>query len=117
MIGDQVIIREDRTSDTTSVLAKQGHVRQIRDYVHIQERRVFRPYYGKKGLKRRLGELSERMSSFLAKLVNEEIIEDFKSVKAYVDPVDPEVVVVEAAYKPVLAWNYVFIKNRIRATL
>lgn len=104
-------IRWAVSTDPRNVLTREANVQKIDDFVHIQQRRVLDRFIGTKKLGQRAVEIEESLSALYLGLVNAEIITGFGGTRVYTDPAEPTGFIVESKYQPVLAVNFITVRN------
>jgi hypothetical protein len=105
--GSFLQVRDGLTTDVTNRFTSTPSIVAIKDHVQKQARKSLDRFIGLKFLTSRAQDVELALSGLLNTLMEQQIIVDFKGVRAEPDPNDPTVLRVSAFYAPIFPLKYI----------
>lgn len=106
-LGSFLQVRDGLTTDVTNRFTSTPSIVAIKDHVQKQARKSLDRFIGLKFLTSRAQDVELALSGLLNTLMEQQIIVDFKGVRAEPDPNDPTVLRVSAFYAPIFPLKYI----------
>lgn len=114
--GNVLAVRQGFTTDVTNILTKLPTIIQIVDEVQQQSRENLDQFVGTKFLPGVLTQIEGALGNMFKRLVRQQIISAYTGVSASVNPEDPTLADVSAAFIPVFPLLYIKITFQLRAS-
>lgn len=114
--GTSVQVRDGLTTDVRNRFVATPSIVAIKDFVQQQTRATLDKFIGLKFLKSRQQDVEIALNGMLKRLVDAQIIVDYKPAQAEPDPQDPTMLRVTAFYAPVFPLKYIAVTYTISAS-
>lgn len=116
-IPNALKVRHGLTTDMSNIVTKTPTVIQIADEVQQLARTALDSFVGVKFLPSITSQIEGKLAMVLKELVRKDIIAGYTGITANVNPDDPTVAEVQAAYQPVFPLLYLVVTFNLRASL
>jgi len=116
-IPNALKVRHGLTTDMSNIVTKTPTVIQIADEVQQLARTALDSFVGVKFLPSITSQIEGKLAMVLKELVRKDIIAGYTGITANVNPDDPTVAEISAAYQPVFPLLYLVVTFNLRASL